>query len=150
VKTASFTVRATMPQSIRWKRAAEAESYSSVGSWAASALDAYLEHRSRAGRPLPLAWRLGRFRVALEDGTEPEVRGWIARPFGVFRGDPTGPRCHGTHIHTLIFLPTRQPVATFRYARYCRTLAAELTHAILRRELPDPAPIIDRHQRESV
>ncbi len=47
MKVATFTVRATMQQSIRWKQAAEAEGCASVGSWAALALDAYLKARAR-------------------------------------------------------------------------------------------------------
>lgn len=82
MKTASFTVRATMAQSVRWKRAAEAEGHASVGTWLAEALDRYLDALKRAGKPLALAWGRGRFRVRLEDGTEPEMRGWIARPPG--------------------------------------------------------------------
>ncbi|HSS50584.1 MAG TPA: hypothetical protein VLX28_16730, partial [Thermoanaerobaculia bacterium] len=82
MKVATFTVRASMPQSIAWKKASDAEGFPSVGSWAANALDAYLQLRVKAGLPLPLAWRLGRFLVRLEDGAEPEVRGWLSPPFG--------------------------------------------------------------------
>ncbi|MFY9823994.1 MAG: hypothetical protein WAM82_21630, partial [Thermoanaerobaculia bacterium] len=82
MKIATFSVRASMPQSIAWKRAAESEGFASCGAWLARAADAYLRVRARVGLPLPLAWRLGRFLVRLEDGAEPEVRGWIARPFG--------------------------------------------------------------------
>jgi len=92
LKVAAFTVHASMAQSIAWKRAAEAEGFASVGSWASLALDAYLKARARAGRPLPLL------------------------------------RSHAQ----------------------ARELASELAPLLLRNELPDPAPIIDRHQRESV
>lgn len=40
MKVASFTVHASADQSARWKRAAEAEGYASVGTWASRALDA--------------------------------------------------------------------------------------------------------------
>src|SRR5436305_8097898 len=67
VKVATFSIRASMPQSVAWKKAADSEGFSSVGSWAACALDAYLKLRAKAGLPLPLAWHLGRFAVCLED-----------------------------------------------------------------------------------
>ena len=49
MKVASFTVRATMAQSVRWKQAAEAHGHASVGTWIAEAVDAHLEARARAG-----------------------------------------------------------------------------------------------------
>jgi len=154
MKVAVFNVRANVHQSARWKQAAEAEGFFSVGSWAASALDAYLENRAKAGRPLPLVWRRGRFLVALEDGSEREVPGWIARPFGHFRGDAIGAKRHGTHIHTLVYLSSRGIVATFRYSRHCRALAAELAARWVRlggrQPSEDPAPLLQRFQREDV
>jgi hypothetical protein len=154
VKTASFTVRASMPQSIAWKRAAESEGFASCGAWLARAADAYLRLRAKAGLPLPLAWRLGRFRVTLEDGTEPEVRGWLARPFGIFHGSPGGPIPQGsTHCYTLVYLPGRRIVATFRFARECRALAAELAGVWARSGGEDEdiraGPLIERHEREA-
>lgn len=155
MKVASHHVRATQAQSIRWKRAAGAEGFSSVGQWAAQALDAYLEHRSRAGRPLPLAWHLGQFQVRLDDGSEPTLKGWLSRPFGIFHGSPEGPIPHGsTHTYSLVYLPDRRILATFRRAGHCRSLAAELAAAWVRlggREpAEDPAPVLDRHVRESL
>src|SRR3954464_5660988 len=142
-----------MPQSIAWKRAAGAEGFASVGAWAGNALDAYLRLRVKAGIPLPLAWHLGRFSVRLEDGAEPEVRGWIARPFGIFRGNEAGPGYHGCHTYTLAYLPARRIVASFRYARHCRALAAELAGVWARSGGEDgdirAGPLIDRHQREA-
>lgn len=153
MKVATFTVRATMPQSVRWKHAAEAEGFPSVGAWAACALDAYLKARAKAGLPLPLVWRRGRFCVALEDGAEPELRGWISRPFGHFRGSDAGPAVFGTHVHSLVYLPGKRLVATFRYARHCRALAAELAAVWARGggEETDirAGPIVERHQREA-
>ena len=61
-----------------------------MGSWAACALDAYLKLRAKAGLPLPLIWRRGRFRVVFEDGADLEIPGWISRPFGHFHGTHTG------------------------------------------------------------
>lgn len=148
MKTASFTVRATLAQSERWKRAADAEGYASAGGWLADAADAYLKARARAGRPLPLAWRRGaRFRVLLMDGADVEVRGVVSPPFGVFQGTADGP--DGNHLRTLVHLPSRRVVATLRSSRQCRTLAAEIAPALLKGELPDSAPIVARHVQET-
>jgi hypothetical protein len=153
MKTASFTVRASMPQSIAWKRAAESEGFASCGAWLARAADAYLRLRVKAGLPLPLVWRRGRFRVALESGTELELAGWISRPFGHYSGTDAGPGYHGCHVHTLVYLPARRIVATFRYARHCRALAAELAGVWARSggETGDirAGPLIERHEREA-
>ena len=154
MKVAQFNVRANAAQSARWKQAAEAEGFPSVGTWAGSALDAYLRARVKAGLPLPLVWRRGRFCARLEDGAEPELRGWISRPFGIFRGDEAGPGYHGCHTYTLAYLPARRIVATFRYARHCRALAAELAGVWARSggegEDIRAGPIIERHRREDV
>jgi hypothetical protein len=153
VKVASFTVRASMPQSVTWKRAAEAEGFASCGAWLARAADAYLKLRAKAGIPLPLAWRHGTLRVRLDDGREPELRGWVSPPFGTFHGSGAGPiPCGGTHLHSLVYLPGRRIVATFRNARECRTLAAELASAYARSDGEGDiraGPLIDRHQREA-
>ncbi len=109
--------------------------------------------RVKAGLPLPLAWRLGRFPVALEDGTVPEMRGHVSPPFGIFHGTGAGPIPWGcAHLHTLVYLPGRRIVATFRYARECRALAAELAGVWARSGGEGDiraGPLIDRHQRES-
>jgi hypothetical protein len=96
-----------MPQSVAWKRAAEWEGFASCGTWLARAADAYLRLRVKAGLPLPLAWHLGRFPERLEEGVEPEIRGWIARPFGHFSGTDTGSKYSVCHLHTLVYLPGR-------------------------------------------
>jgi hypothetical protein len=154
LKVASFTVHATALQSARWKQAAEAEGYASIGGWAAMALDAYLENRKQAGKPLPLFWSKGRFRVRLEDGAEPELAGWIARPFGIYRGNPAGPLSMGCHTYTLAYLPAGRLLATFRYARHCKSLASELARLWVRwggkEPAEDPAPLVQRFQREEV
>jgi len=155
LKVASFTVRATMAQSVRWKRAAEAEGHASVGTWLAEAVDAHLEHRATAGKPLPLFWSRGRFRVELEDESMPELPGWIARPFGIFHGSEAGPIPHGsTHRYTLVYLPSGRPVATFRSARHCKSLASELARLWVRwggsEPAEDPAPLLQRFQWEDV
>jgi hypothetical protein len=150
LKVASYTVHADKHQAVRWNRAAEGEGFASTGAWLAAAADAYLKARARAGMPIPLAWRKGRFRVALE-GREAEVRGQMSLPFGTYHGTPSGPIPAGsTKYHSLVFLPTGRIMATFRSARQCKALAAELAPVLLRGELPDPAPIVERHVRESV
>ncbi len=145
MKVAAFTVRASMDQSIRWKRAAEAEGFRSVGAWISGAVDVYLKARARAGRPLPLAWRYGRFLVALEGG-EIEVRGMVSPPFAYFQGNGQGP--NRNMPRTLVHMPRRQVIATLRSARQCRELGAELAPAYARDEA-SAAGIIQRHQRES-
>lgn len=138
-----------MPQSIAWKRAAQAYGYSSVGGWIAEAVDAHLDGLKRAGKPQPLAWRLGSFYVCLEDGSEPKLRGWVSRPFGSFHGSPEGPIPYGsTHTHSLVYLPERRILATFHYVRQCRTLAAELAVHFARSEQAQASATIERHVRE--
>src|SRR6202035_891686 len=147
MKTASFTVRATMPQAIRWHQAAEADGHAAVGTWLAEAADAYLKARARAGRPLPLAWRLGRFRVCWEGGGEVVVRGKVSPPFGTFKGTADGP--DRNKCRTLVHVPTARVIATLKSARYCQALAAELAPILLREDRELAAGVVDRHQRES-
>ncbi len=148
MKVASFTVHATAEQSIRWKRAAESEGHRSAGTWLALAADAYLRVRARAGQPLPLAWHLGVFMARLMDGREVQVRGMVSPPFGVFRGTSHGP--DRNKLRTLVLLPSGRIIATLKSSRQCRALAAELAPVLLRGELPDPAPIVERHRREAL
>ena len=149
MNVATFTVHATADQSVRWKRAAEAEGHRSAGTWLAAAADAYLRVRAKAGQPLPLAWRHGvSFRVRLMDGREIELRGVTSPPFGIFQGTAHGP--DGNHLRTLVHLPTCRVVATLKSSRQCRVLAAEIAPALLRGELPDLLPVVARHARESV
>jgi hypothetical protein len=147
VKVATFTVRATVEQSARWKRAAEAEGFASVGAWAAPALDAYLRARARRGHPLPLYWRRGRFRVVLVDGSAVELQGSVSPPFAHFQGSSYGPDTNKPR--TLVDLRTGRVIATLRSARQCRELAAELAGVWLRDDQA-AASITERHQREAV
>jgi len=154
LKVASFTVKATLAQSVRWKQAAEAHGHSSVGSWLAEAADRHLDAVRRAGKPLALAWRKGRFRVALE-GREAEVSGQMSPPFGIYHGTPAGPVPHGsTKYQSLVYLPAGRIVATFRYARHCKSLASELARLWVRwggsEPAEDPGALIARHRREDV
>lgn len=148
MKVATYTVHADAQQSVRWNRAAEGEGFKSTGAWLARAADAYLRVRARAGQPLPLAWHQGAFTARLMDGRELQVRGVVSPPFGVFRGTSHGP--DRNKLRTLVHLPSGRIVATLKSSRQCRALAAELAPVILRGELPDPAPIVQRHVRESV
>ena len=148
MKVATFTVRATLAQSARWKRAAEGEGFASVGSWAGGALDAYLEHRARAGRPIPLAWHRGAVSVVLEDGQAVTLRGHVSPPFGIFRGTQLGPPTYkGAKRFTLVHLPTRRIVATLRTNRQCQALASELAPIFARDEHGGTATV-ERHVSE--
>ncbi len=150
MKVATFTVRGTLAQSERWKRAADAEGFASAGAWLADAADAYLKVRARAGRPLPLAWRrFGHFPVRLESGTV-TLKGRVSPPFGAFCGTAEGPSTYtGRKRHTLVYIPDGRIIATLRSYRQCQVLASELAPVLLRGELPDSAPIVERHVRES-
>ncbi len=146
MKVATFSLRATMPQSIRWKQAADGEGFASVGSWASRALDAYLEARTRAGRPIPLAWHKGAVRVAL-GGQEVTLKGWVSSPFGAFRGTAAGPLRMGCRRYTLVHLPAGRIVATLRSIRQCYALAAELAPIFARDEHGGTATV-ERHVSE--
>lgn len=149
MKVASFTVHATAARSIRSKRAAEAEGHRSAGSWLAAAADVYLKVRAKAGLPLPLAWRLGRFSVRLEGGELVTLNGKMSPPFGAFSGTADGPASYaGSRRHTLVHLPDARIIATLRSFGQCQALASELAPVLLRGEVPDPARVIERHQRE--
>jgi hypothetical protein len=148
VKTASFHVRATPAQAAAWNRAAEGEGHRSAGTWLAAAADAYLKARARAGQPLPLAWHLGKFTALLMDGRELQVHGVVSPPFGIYRGTSHGP--DRNKLRTLVHLPSGRIIATLKSSRQCRALAAELAPVLLRGELPDPAPIVQRHIREAL
>ena len=139
LRVAHFTVQATALQSARWKQAAEAEGYFSVGAWLAGAADAYLKARARAGQPLPLKWRRGTFRVRLESGEEVMVRGHVAPPFASYRGTERGPMPYAHNIHTLVYMPTLRILATLSYFRDCRALAADLARTWVREQAPAPS-----------
>ncbi|MEP7013107.1 MAG: hypothetical protein ABJC13_22530 [Acidobacteriota bacterium] len=148
MKVATFTVRATMPQSIAWKRVASAESFPSVGHWLAHAADAQLRAIVRGGLPMPLDWSRGFFRVILLGGRElPDVWGKVSVPFGYYQGSAAGPA--RIEPRTLVYLPTGKVIATLKTARQCRALAAELAPAYARDEA-SAAGIVQRHEKESV
>lgn len=151
LKTASFHVRSTVKQGIAWKRAADGEGHASVGSWLAEAADRHLEAVQRSGKPLSLAWRKGRFPVALEGGTA-EIPGFVSPPFGVFRGTAVGRGIMGCHRYTLVYVPQARILATFRTSAQGRLLASELARLWVRwggqEPTEDPAPLLRRFQRE--
>jgi hypothetical protein len=155
VKVASFTVRATMAQSVAWKRAAEAHGHASPGTWIAEAVDRYLDALKKAGKPIPLAWnRFGRFKVRLMDGREVEVPGRCSPPFGIFRGNAKGPLGLGAGRHTLVFLPDSRIVATMASERHCKELASDLSRIWVRwggsEPSEDPGALLERRLREDV
>jgi len=140
VKTASFTVHADVRQSARWKQAAEGEGFPSVGAWLAGAADAYLKARARAGMPIPLAWRRGRFLVELQGGELVEVNGQLSPPFGSFCGTADGPSSYsGRHRHTLVYVPSRRILATVRTYAQCKALGAELARLWVRGDGSEPS-----------
>jgi hypothetical protein len=147
LKVATFTVHADARQSARWKQAAEGEGFSSVGSWLSRAADAYLKVRARAGLPVPLAWSKGVFSVQLMDGQEIRVTGMVSPPFAYFRGTS-----HGTDRNkgrSLVHLASGRIIATLRRSAQARALASDLAPALLRGDLPDAAPILERHHRDA-
>jgi hypothetical protein len=155
MKVASFTVHATAQQSARWKQAAEHEGHRSAGSWLAVAADRYLDGLRRAGRPVPLAWHRGNFRVTLRGGETITVKGQLSPPFGLFPGTPEGPASYqGRRRFTLVFVPQDRILATLRTAAHCRALASELSRVWVRwggsEPIEDPAPLLQRFQREDL
>jgi hypothetical protein len=154
MKTASFHVRATLAQSVAWKRAAEAYGHASVGTWIPEALDRYLDALKRAGKPLPLAWSKGRFTVNLESGETVTLPGFVSPPFGAFRGTAEGPGYRSCKRYTLVFTPQARAIATLRTYRQAQALASELSRVWVRwggnEPAEDPGPVLERHRRESL
>jgi hypothetical protein len=105
-----------------------------------------LELRERSGRPLPLSWRRGTFRVLLEAG-ETTVHGHISEPFAAYRGSFRGPAPTG-HVYSLVH--RGQIAATLATYSQVRALAAELAPVLIRGDPPpDPGGVIDRHRRDA-
>ncbi len=148
MKVATYTVHADAQQSVRWNRAAEGEGFTSTGAWLAAAADSYLKARARAGMPIPLAWRRGRFRVELQDGPV-EVRGFLSPPFGAFRGTPAGQGVRGAHRYTLVYVPSRRVLATVETYARAKALAAELARLWVRGDGSEPSgnpvPVLPTH-----
>jgi hypothetical protein len=121
LKTASLTVHPTADQLAEWKWAAKEEGFRSVYTWLAFAVDAYVN--ARAGDPLPLIWRRGPVKVDLPDGSTVDVRGWQAEPYAIFRGDSSGPAILDKRTFSLLYLPNRQILVTFRSLKHCQEMA---------------------------
>jgi len=145
----SYTVRATEKQALRWNRAAEGEGHRSVGTWLAEAADRHLDDVRRAGRPIPLGWRRGRYDVTLATGKLTNVLGMVSQPFAYFRGADDRQN-YLSNYYTLVYLSTDKIIATLRTAKQVRALASELAAALLRGELLDAGTVVGRHLRECV
>ncbi len=157
-KVAHFTIAASIEQSARWKQAAELMGHLSIGTWLAEAADTFMEARTRASAspgaagagtvpPIALSWRRsGSFPVVLENGEEIEVTGMVSPPFGIYHGHSRGPVEVGVKPYTLVYVPERRILATFRHVDKARTLASELAPTLLwGLPPPDPGGIIARY-----
>lgn len=132
LKTAAFTVRATVAQSARWKQASEAEGHPSAGSWLASAADAYLKARAAAGLPVPLAWSRRRFLVKI-GGQTYRVAGHVSPPFACFKGTVEKPDTYrGSRSFVLVLLPDSRLIATVHSFAEAKAIAAELARSWVR------------------
>jgi hypothetical protein len=151
LKVAHFTVAANVEQSARWKQAAEAAGHLTVGTWLTEAADVHMKARVRAGSPVALSWRRsGSFPVVLEDGQEVERSGWVSPPFGIFRGHEVGREYTGVRSYSLVYVPERRILATFRFADKARALASELAPTLLRGLPPsEPGGILERYRKEA-
>lgn len=151
-KVAHFTITASVEQSASWKQAAEMAGHLSIGTWLAEAADTFMEVRPGAGPgagpPLALSWRRGgRFPVVLEDGQEVEQSGWLSLPFGIFGHTATSASLGGK-AYTLVYVPERRMLGTFRFVEKARALASEPAPALVRGlPLPDPGGILERYRR---
>lgn len=121
------------------------EGFASVGAWAAGALDASWSTGPGAGRPIPLAWSIGAFKIRLLDGYEVTLCGHLSPPFGYFRGTAEGPVAR--HHFSLVHLPVCKLIASLRSARQAQTLASELA-PILAWDEHGGAAVVERHVRE--
>ncbi len=158
-KVAHFTIAASVEQSARWKQAAELMGHLSIGTWLAEAADTFMEARTRAAGsgagavpPIALSWRRGgRFPVVLENGEEIEVTGMVSPPFGIYHGHSRGPVDVGVKPYTLVYVPERRILATFRHVDKARALASELAPTLVRGlPPPDPGGILERYRREAM
>jgi hypothetical protein len=135
---------------------AESEGYGSVGSWLAGAADSYIKMRLKTAAPLALGWSIGTFKLVLSSGKTVTVRGKLAPPFAYYAGTDEGPMVGhgGDRRFTLLHLPTGRLLGTFRRSTSCKILAAELAREWAKRDGPepaeDPAPLVQRFQREDV
>ncbi|HWW95484.1 MAG TPA: hypothetical protein VN375_19090 [Vicinamibacteria bacterium] len=122
LKADRLTLHPSADQLAKWRRATREEGFHSVRTWAAFAIDAYVN--ARAGEPLPLAWRRGTVNVDLPDGSAVDTRGWQADPYAIFRGDGSGPAALDKKTFSLLYLPNRQLLVTFHSLKHCQEMAA--------------------------
>ncbi|HEV7518688.1 MAG TPA: hypothetical protein VGR07_20520 [Thermoanaerobaculia bacterium] len=82
----------------------------------------------------------------LEDGQEVEREGIISPPFGIFRGHGGGRQVwEGSKAYSLVYIPERRILGSFRFVGKARALAAELAPTLLHGlPPPDPGEIVER------
>jgi hypothetical protein len=118
----SLTLHPTADQLAEWKWVAKEERFRSVLTWVPFAVDAYIN--ARAGEPLPLLWRRETVQVDRPDGSTVDTRGWQAEPYVIFRGDRSGPAALNKKTFSLLYLPNRQILVTFRSLKHCQEMAS--------------------------
>ncbi|HEX6901710.1 MAG TPA: hypothetical protein VF789_18430 [Thermoanaerobaculia bacterium] len=143
--TLNYNVPASRDQAERWGAAAWTLGKRSIEAWLAETADASLRNLTTAGRTPPLPWFWDNVRVLVTDTStrpettrEVELRGEKSGPFGIFRGDSSGPGSPGCGLHSLVHLPTRRILATLPVRKSCKALAAEL--AVLRVDWQETDP----------
>lgn len=148
--TRSYMVRTSEEQAERWEAAAAVQGRMTVAEWLAKTADAYLCELAKAGRPLPLAWSPGRFRVVLTDrdkrppvSQEEEVAGMVSDHFGIYRGDSRGPGPAGCCRYSLVHRPTRRIIDTLPQRQACKALAAELAALRIDWAETDPEKVVE-------
>jgi hypothetical protein len=149
--TRTYTVHASEDQAERWEAAAAVQGRMVVGSWLSQTADAFLREMAGAGRPMPLAWYRGSFRVLVSDALvrvhatteEIDVRGMVSGHFGIFRGDRRGPGGPACFRHSLVHIPSRHIIGTLRYQRACKALAAELLALRIDWAVSDPEKVVE-------
>ena len=69
-------------------------------------------------------------------------------------GIDIGPDAGYRDLYTLVYVPALRPIATLRSCRNCKALASELARTWVRWDgaepFQDPAPLLQRFQREEV
>jgi hypothetical protein len=150
LKALSYTVQASQEQADRWEAAAAVQNRGAVGDWLAETADAYLRELVNAGRPLPLAWYPGRFRVVFVDSDErppalrgEEVAGMVSEHFAIFRGDSRGPGPAGCGRYSLVHRPTGRIIKTLSQRQGCKALAAELATLRIDWTETDPEKVVE-------
>jgi len=115
----------TLPTRPEWLQAARYAGHRHVAAWVRAVVGDYLETGPGRFFPiLPLDWHRGAFQaIRTDDGktyTPHEVRGLVARCFGIYRG------CHiadSSKGFTLAHVPTGRQLATLDRVGACKRLA---------------------------